>query len=98
LHLDQRLEPPCSDSRSGRLGKGRTDLDAVDSAPEGGSEDQSGAAFAASDVEDVALAGEAKILTEEPNLLWTRRVLNLVIALDDFPGPRHAAQPTLRCD
>jgi hypothetical protein len=50
--------------------------------------------------EDAALAGESQILTEEPDLLRAHRVLDLVIALDDFPGPRHSAQrasPTASC-
>src|SRR5215210_7008060 len=56
-----------------------------------GGEDGRGGSLAAGDVEDAALAPQAQVFAEQPDLLGARRVLDLVVALDHLPPPGHAS-------
>jgi hypothetical protein len=88
------LEAGRGDAATRVVGERPAHLDAEDPAAVRGGQQRRRAALAAGDVEHAALAVEAQVVAEQDDLPGVRRVLELVVALDDLPGP--VPSPTIR--
>ena len=87
--LDPFLEPGGSDSLARRCDELRRALDAGEPAAEPLGEQDGRPAATGGNVEHVRVRPEAQALAEQDDLLRTRRVLQLVLRLDDGVPPGH---------
>ena len=92
LDLDQLLEAGGCDPFSGRVGEAGAQLDAADPAAVLSCQDQCRPGLAAGHVQHAGLRGQAQVLAEQPDLRGTRRILQVVIPLEDLPRQGHSAE------
>src|SRR5581483_8377511 len=96
LDVDQLLEPGGGDSPPALVGEHPAGLDSVDPAAECLRENDRWPTHAAGDVEHAVLRPETEVVAGQADLLGARRVLDLLVAVDELVPGGHAArlQPT----